>query len=290
MAVIYNTQYVDEKYLPIVEPNLYYDSVLQPGVTFTNKYEERSGGIFIHKLGSGGLLDPTTPAGDFTDEVTATTLIQAVFNNTFRKSEIIYGVTAASVAYNKAEAELSRIIREVSESWQVSGLAAMVYEATESADTGEITVENIKAKVVAHRKALKDSKANPNFLLCSTDTFATLLNFAGSEFIPMKNDQMTTTGQAGMWYGFTVIEANAFGEDEAKFYDYQGEVRTVDLTEVDFVMGDYEAFSALNNFELVRIIDSERRAGALAQVETNAAYRVTNNDRIIVKKTATASI
>ena len=53
MSVIYNTQYVDEKYLSIVEPNLYYKSVLQPGITFTNKYDAMAGGIFIHKLGGG---------------------------------------------------------------------------------------------------------------------------------------------------------------------------------------------------------------------------------------------
>lgn len=32
MAVLYNTQSVDEKYLSIIEPNLYYKSVLIPGM------------------------------------------------------------------------------------------------------------------------------------------------------------------------------------------------------------------------------------------------------------------
>ena len=88
MAVIYNTQYVDEKYLPIVEPNLYYNSVLQPGITFTNKYTAQAGGIFIHKLGGGKAtgVAPGTPGRDFSDEVVADTLIQAIFNNNFQKS------------------------------------------------------------------------------------------------------------------------------------------------------------------------------------------------------------
>src|SRR5574344_1148018 len=88
MSVIYNTQYVDEKYSPIVEPNLYYDSVLQPGVTFTDKYTMgQAGGYFVHKLGAGSLLAPTTPAGDFSGVVTADSLIQIVLNNAFRKEE-----------------------------------------------------------------------------------------------------------------------------------------------------------------------------------------------------------
>ena len=86
MAVIYNNQYVDEKYASIVEPNLYYDSVLQPNLTFTDKYTTGpAGGLFIHKLGAGSLLAPTTPAGDFSSAVTVDSLIQITLNNAFRK-------------------------------------------------------------------------------------------------------------------------------------------------------------------------------------------------------------
>lgn len=283
MAVIYNTQFVDEKYSAIVEPNLYFDSVLQPNVTFTDKYEERAGGIFVHKLGSGALVKPEVPAQDFTDAVTADTLIQLVFNNTFRQSEIIYGVTAASVAYNKAEAELSRLVQEISEGWQVAGLAALANEGTISTDFDAITDENVKEKIIAFRKELKNKKAKPSFILANTDVYAAILGFAGSEFIPVKNDGVTSTGNAGMWYGMMVIEANALTTADAEYYNFGGDKVEVDLTEVDFIMGDYQAFSAINNFEMLRVIDSERRAGALAQVETNAAYRVTNADRIIVK-------
>ena len=87
MAVIYNTQYVDEKYLSIIEPNLYLKSVLIPGVTFTDKYTAQAGGIFIHKLGGGiatGVV-PGKPGRDFSDEIVEDTLIQAVFNNNFQK-------------------------------------------------------------------------------------------------------------------------------------------------------------------------------------------------------------
>ena len=283
MSVIYNTQFVDERYSSIIEPNLYFDSVLQPGVTFTEKYEERTGGFFVHKLGSSAVVEPEEPAQDFSDQVTTDSLIQLVFNNTFRKSEIIYGVTEASVAYNKAEAELARLVQEISEGWQVSGLAALAEEAKDSEDYENVTVENIKEKMVSHRKMLKNAKARPNFVIASTDVYAKILEYAGEDFIPTKNDNMLQTGNAGRWFGLTVIEANALTTEQAKYYNYEGDLKTVDLTDVEFIMGDYEAFSAINNFEMLRMTDSERRAGALAQVETNAAYRVTNENRILVK-------
>ena len=120
MAVLYNTQNVDEKYSAIIEPNLYYKSVLIPGVTFTDKYEQQAGGIYVHKIGGGkntGVV-PGTPGRDFSDEVVADSLIQMVFNNNFQKSRKIYGVTAQNVAYNKAEAELAEAVKQVSQGWQ----------------------------------------------------------------------------------------------------------------------------------------------------------------------------
>jgi len=284
MSVIYNTQFVDEKYVDIIEPNLYYDSVLQPGVTFTEKYTTGpAGGIFIHKLGSGGIITPTTPAGDFTDVVTADALIPVVFNNTFRKSEIIYGVTAQNVAYNKAEEELARLVAEVSESWQVSGLASLTIESSDFGDTTTVSDSTIKNMWIKIRKTIKQNKANADFGIVSTAVYESYLQFVGDDFTPLRNDQIQTNGRGGLFYGMPIIEANALGESAAKYYDYTGTLRTIDLTKVDIIMGDHEAFSALNNFELMRVIDSERRSGALAQVEMNAAYRVTNSDRIIVK-------
>ena len=38
MSVQYGNKFVDEKYSDILEPNLYGDSVLQPMISFTDKY------------------------------------------------------------------------------------------------------------------------------------------------------------------------------------------------------------------------------------------------------------
>ena len=51
MAIKYNELNVDEKYSGIFEPNLYYNPVLVPGVTCTDKYETGPAGqIYVHKL------------------------------------------------------------------------------------------------------------------------------------------------------------------------------------------------------------------------------------------------
>jgi hypothetical protein len=291
MAVIYNTQYVDEKYLSIVEPNLYYGSVLQPGVTFTNKYTAQAGGIFIHKLGGGKgtAVTPGTPGRDFSDEVVADSLIQAVFNNNFQKSRKIYGVTSKNVAYDKVEAELAEAIKQVSQGWQASGVACMVFEGKNYNVPTAITSSTFKAQMIAMRKQLVEDGATPTFAIVSPDVFETYLTFVGTEYTPTMNEGVIA-GRSVNFLGLNLIEGNILGTSSAKFYDYSGTLRTVDLTEVEVIMGDAEAFSALNNFEMVRAIDSERFSGMLAQVETNAAYRVTNAERLAIKFNTVNSI
>lgn len=286
-GVIYDTQQVDEKYLSIIEPNLYYKSVLSPGLTFTDKYEAQAGGIYIHKIGGGKDtgVEPGTTGRDFNDEVVADTLIQAVFNNNFMKSRKIRGVTAKNVAYNKAEAELAEAVKQVSQGWQTSGVACMVHEGTDMADTTAITKDNIKDELISMRKKVIDNAGDVNFAIVSTSVFEAYLQYTGTEYTPAMNEAVLG-GRNVNFLGLTMIEANILNQDTAKYYDYTGSLQTVDLTTVDVIMGYYEGFSALNNFETLRVIDSERFSGSLAQVETNAAYRVTNPDLIAVKKNA----
>lgn len=291
MAVIYNTQYVDEKYSAIVEPNLYYDSVLQPGLTFTDKYViGPAGGIFVHKLGAGSLIAPTTPAGDFSSAVTADSLIQITLNNAFRKSEKIYGVTAASVSYDKGEAELARVIKEVSEGWQVAGLACLAHEATELADITAVTDQNLKTYFLKLRKELKDNKANPNFAIVSTAVYEDYLAAVGDDYTPLRNDQVVSNARGGLYFGMPILECNALNETVAKYYDYAGNLVEVDLSNVDMIMGDNEAFSIVTNLEAMRLVDTTDFVGSLAQVELNAGFRVSNAERIIVKTNTSTSI
>ena len=51
MSIKYGSLNVDERYSGILEPNLYYNPVLVPGVTCTDKYQiGPAGQIYVHKL------------------------------------------------------------------------------------------------------------------------------------------------------------------------------------------------------------------------------------------------
>ena len=47
MAVLINAQNVDEKYSPILEPNLFYASVFVPGATCTDQYQTGPAGGMV---------------------------------------------------------------------------------------------------------------------------------------------------------------------------------------------------------------------------------------------------
>lgn len=287
-----NSQYVDIKYLPTLLPNFYYDSVLLPGVTFTDAAVEQAGGWYFHKLGSNAVVDPTTVGGSFSGSTTADTLVQAVINNAFRVEEKVFGITDSSVAYNKTEAEYARVVKEVSEGWQQAGLACLVNESTDLADTTAIDDTNVLSYIISMRKAVKDKKGNPEYAMVSTSVYEEILTQAGGDFVPVKNDEVISTGRAGLWYGIRVIEANALNATAAKYFPYSDSANatTVNLSLVDIVMGDANAFGIKNIVQAMRVIDTEDYAGKKIQVEINSAFRVTNSDMVITKYHAESSI
>ena len=176
MAVLYGQQYVDEKYSKTIEPNLYTDTVLIPGVTFTQKYMEGpAGGIFVHKLDSGNAVTPGVPGRDFSDEAAKDALIPIVFNNNFMKSRKIYGVQAAAVKFPMAEEYLTDALNVTKEGRQYSGLACLVKEGTVSNDTNAVTAENAVEVLTALRKGIKDNKGKANFAMVSTDICVILI-------------------------------------------------------------------------------------------------------------------
>ena len=284
----YGNMNVNENYSAIVEPNLYYDSVLQPGKTFTDVYQgdANSGLVKVYKINSDGVADPTSPAGDFEHTKAENALIDVRLNNSQRKSKKIYKVAANAVPYDAAVVHLEQATTDCKEGWQASGIACLVHEGTALTDTDAITKENIKSKVIAARKAVRKGKAVANVVMASVDVYSAMLEAAGDQYTPVTNDNMVETGQVGKWLGMLWVECNQTELSAAKYYDYAGTLQSVNLSEVDFIMYDYRRFSVVDNLEEIRIIDSENFVGSLAQVEINTGYRVTTKEAVAVKKHA----
>lgn len=281
MGIKYGNLNVDEKYSGILEPNLYFDSILVPGVTYTDKYQTGpAGGIYVHKLDTTAVT-VGTPGRDFTDEASSDTLIPILLNNNYMKSKKIYGVQAAAVAFDLANEQLSTATQEIKESRQQSALGCLVQEGTKS-NGAAITANAVDAVL---DEAAKIKKGKANVVLCSPDFYALVLKENGKDFTPAKNDEVAATGAIGDLYGFTWIRAAGLGEAEAKYYDSTGALKTVALNKaatsaadgsaVDFILYNSEALSIVDNLESYRIVDSENFTGSKAQAELNTGMKVT---------------
>lgn len=278
----YGDQYVDEQYRSAIEPNLYTDEVLIPGVTFSEDIVEGpAGGYYAHKINDGNEVEPGTPGRDFTDEAAKDELIQVSYNNNFQKSRKIYGVQAAAVKFNMGEEYLANSLNVTKQGRRYSALACMVNEGETLDDTEETNASNVVEKIVAIRKKVKDNHGQANFLLVHTKVYAAALQALG-----LKNteDPAITSAQLIKRFGLNIIECNSFDKDAAKYFDYSGTLKTVDLTKVEMICGYHESFKLEDNFAVYRLVDSENFAGSKAQVEFNTAMRVVNSKQIIVKK------
>lgn len=283
MSILYGSQYVDEKYSSIVEPNLFADTVVLPGILYTDKYEiGPAGQIFIHKVAKGDAVVPAAPGSDFTNEAVSDSLIAIQLNNNFQKSKKIYGVQANAVAFDIAEENLSTALAMVREGLQYSALACLAHEGTADTDSTAITTgAGAVAKLINLRKQIKDAHGKANYALVNTNVYALLLGELGLKSFA---DPAIVSAELIKRFGLNIIECNAFDNATAKYIDYSATTQTVDLTDVEMIVGYNEAFSIVNNLDALRIHDSEHFIGSLAQVEMNVGFRVTSADQVIVKK------
>lgn len=275
MAIKYNNQNVDESYSDKLEANLYYGSVLVPGVTCSDEVVTGpAGGFYVHKLTTGA-VEPGKPGRDFTDTETSDTLIPIHFNNNFQKSRKIYNVQAAAVSAPLKDENLSAAQAECKEGFNMSGVACLVQESTALTDTTAPAVATVKDMVIDARTAIVKDKGTCDVVMCAPDFYALVLKQAGKEFTPSANERIAASGQVGNWLGMLFVECNALG-GTLKYYDSTDTLKSVDTSKVDFIAYKHDTLSAVTNFNMARLIDSELFSGCKAQVEQNSGYKVRN--------------
>jgi hypothetical protein len=283
-------KFVDDRFSALVEPNLFDNNVFQPGVTFTDKYTLGAAGqIFIHKLGKV-TVTAGEPGQDFSDTNTADATVAITLNKAFRRSEKIYGATAAAVAYPIAAAHLEQALADIREGWNKEAALVILQEkfnftnanvvgpGSVLGSTVALTKDNVYKSIVDDRAALVAEGARPDALIVSPATYALLLQ--SEEFVRASDlaFEVAQSGVVGRIAGLNVFE-------------YQGLPAAFSMTlsgtptdfSVEYIMLDHDAFSIVTNVEVIRLVDSERFNGSLAQVEIVSGMKLTNTDRALVK-------
>lgn len=280
---------VDETYAKIAEKNLYTNTWLVPGATCTDKYTEKAGGVYVHKLVSTGKKKPVAPGSRFTDTAAEDNLIQILYNNAYHDSKELYNTTLEAVNFDLAAETLNDIVECIRESAQSSALACLITEGTALGDTTAATGENAKELILAARQTISEKKGTANVVLCSPAFYTKVMLAAGKEFTPETNERIVSSGKVGRWLGMTFYEVNDFSNGEAEYRDNSNTTKTItsaNLALVDFIMYDGRVLSYIPLLNMMRLKDSEHFNGVLAQAEMVAGFKVTTPACVAIKKHA----
>jgi len=278
MALKINNQNVDEVYSPIIEEALFADSVLLPGKTYTDKWKVVGSKIYIHKQ-TKGTVTAAAPGTDFSSVGTAGSLVEINANQNFQKDRKIYDVQANSVSFDLAANEYTLTMKEIKEGRERVALAQMALGATDASDTTALTSTNIKSKFLGLRKTVRKAKARADFAIVSPDVYTLILGDT-TNYVPNHNEAIMATGAVGKYYGIPIYESNALDTEDLS---WNGTDNTYDLTAIDIIMGQNDAFAIFDNLVAARLIPSENFVGLRAQVEINSGFKVVNDDKIVAK-------
>jgi hypothetical protein len=283
--------YVDDKFSALVEPNLFAGNVLQPGISFTNKYQTGPAGqIMVHKP-SIGTVTSTAPGADFTETVVGDSLITISLNNQYNRARKIYGATVASVAYGIAAAELELAVQEVKAAWTLDGVSAIVDAdgIRVASNVTTLTAANdIYDTIVDARQTLRGLKANPDTIIVSPTTYGKLLKSDEFQRAVDMDNQVIRDAYVGRIAGLNVFEYESLSDAAGNLTNING--TTTDITwdatndALEFIVYDHDALTIVTSVDVVGIFDGmPRYNGVVAAVEMVSGFKLTNTSRAILK-------
>ena len=282
--------YVDDKYSPLVEPNLFAGNVFQPGVSFTDKYQiGPAGQIMVHKPGVS-TITATVPGADFNETVVQDSIITISLNKQFNRARKIYGATVASVAYGIAAAELETAIQEVQAAWNIEAASALVDEANVRL-VKNITVacsdSTVYSDIVGARQALRELKANPDTVIVSPAVYGNLLKSDEFQRSVEIDNQVIRDAYVGRIAGLNVFEYEDLQSAAGNLTTPNGGANIAWQAGTDvleFIVYDHDALSAVTSVNVVGVWDGmPRYNGVVAEVEIVSGFKLTNPSRAILK-------
>lgn len=285
MALVVGSAGVASGMSPVVEQALYADDVFVDGISFTSKHEVGNAGqIQVVKYAADNSIEPTAPGSNFSDDAYANNVIDINCNNAFQKSVKVPAFYEATMPIDVKADRTWDVTRAVGLGRQKAGIANLVKNGTDANDTTAVTKANVKDLVINGRQTLIKKNARPNVIIASPEVYGCMLKAAGTEYVPMFNEEVARTGRIGSYMGIVWFESSLLdGTSSYKYLKADGTAETVDCSKVDYILYDGNAFSIIDKLVALRVIDSELFMGSKIQEEIDTGFLVTNADCVLVK-------
>ena len=285
MALVVGSAGVASGMSPVVEQALYADDVFIDGISFTSKHEVGNAGqIQVVKYAADNSIEPTAPGSNFSDDAYANNVLDINCNNAFQKSVKVPAFYEATMPIDVKADRTWDVTRAVGLGRQKAGIANLVKNGTDASDTTAVTKANVKDLVINGRQTLIKKNARPNVIIASPEVYGCMLKAAGTEYVPMFNEEVARTGRIGSYMGIVWFESSLLdGTSSYKYLKADGTAETVDCSKVDYILYDGNAFSVIDKLVALRVIDSELFMGSKIQEEIDTGFLVTNADCVLVK-------
>lgn len=300
------TETVDTVFSKILINNLFKDNTFKPGVTFTDKYNERGGQIYARRLGkTAATVKTVTSAGglDLTHTETADSLVLIQKTDAISRSEKCYDLVETLRASGKSVDKVSEVIEEFKEGCQIQWISYLlkapvaengvgVGGATRSANTtADTTLSTLITSILDDRTQIRVNGGSPDVLIISPEMEALFLAnayTAGNAFIPETNESLIKDGKIGRLYGMNVFSSNLIGGGTPSVLPVAGNApaNTGDAAKCEYIIYDHESFAIACDIEGLRMVNAIDFVGSYAQIQAVCGGGITNPALAIAKVTA----
>lgn len=299
-----NSETVDTVFSPILVENLFKDNTFKPGVTFTDKYNERAGQIYARRLGkTAASVKIATSAGglDLQDATeTADSLVLIQKTDAISRNEKCYELVSQLRASGKSVDKVAEVVAEFKEACQIVWMSYF-FKATASANQVEIggasrssnttastTLAGVVADILADREQIRVNGGTADVLIISPQIETLFLSnaiAAGNAFIPETNEELLKEGRLGRLYGMKVYTSNLIGSGTPITVPVAGNApaNTGDAYNCEYIIYNHDAFAIAMDIEGLRLKDALTFMGSLAQIQGLSGGGVTNPALAIAK-------
>ena len=301
-----NLETVDTVFSKVLVKNLFKDNTFKPGVTFTDKYNERAGQIYARRLGKQAATTKKATAAsglDLTHTETGDSLVLIKKDDAISRSEKCYDFVETMRASGKSVDKIAEVIDEFKEGCQILWMSYLLNNpvaangvgvggATRSASTtADATLDNLISSVLADRQQIRVNGGNADVLIISPamETLFLANAFkAGNAFIPETNEALIKDGKIGRLYGLNVFTSNLIGGGTPSVLPVAGNApaNTGDALNCEYIIYDHETFALACDFEGLRMVNAIDFIGSYAQIQAVCGGGIVNPALAIAKVTA----
>lgn len=301
---------VDGGIIAMLEPNLFRNKVMLPGITYATDVESlmvdnRFAVAFIRRLEKIKVtLTKATDKDAFRVVPTRTDgeFIEIKCNDVLKVGEIV----SEPIDKARVSGRTADLVALASESYdEIKELRYLSYlingggspdptdvGAPASPNTERSTKDTIINNIIDDRAILRKAGADPDTLIVSEDTDAVFLKYIGSRnyFVAASATEAATLGQvfAGTLFSgkVKVFTSNSLGQDNSAIVGVDAGTQEWNWSDIEYVLYDHKTLSIINVARFIGLVpyDAIEHNSTLISIMTVCGGRIRNAKKVLAKK------